>query len=84
MESIADKKVTVYLIDDDVDFGKFFVQSISRDRRFISRSFSDYQKGLLALENDQPDLVLIDLHFGEQKNFGFNLSSTGKPPVKTI
>ncbi len=75
MESVESKKLLVYLIDDDQDFGKFVLQNVVRERRLAVRYFSDFEKMWKALENEVPELILVDLHFGKMKNYGFELAS---------
>lgn len=72
MESL-NKKIVVYILDDDTDFGEFVLSTLLRDKRIVAKYFSEVELFLRSFYKEPPDLSLIDLQFGDKRDLGFEL-----------
>lgn len=72
MESLT-KQISIFILDDDIDFGNYIVTVLQQEKRIHVKFFSDEKLFLASYHKSIPDLAMVDLQFGEKKEMGFEM-----------
>jgi DNA-binding response OmpR family regulator len=70
---MSDKKHSILIVDDDLDYGEA-LKIVLENQGFIVRHASNIRDGRVFIDNERPDLIILDVMM-EKMTDGFNLCS---------
>jgi DNA-binding response OmpR family regulator len=61
MPTQSEQPITIVLVEDDTFLSKMYVEKLTREGGFVVKSVESGQKGLQIIQEEKPELVLLDI-----------------------